>query len=857
MTSTPTHRAPDRRSIAAGLAVAAALLAAGGGQGAQSSGAIEGGAAAWRGFVGGEHSAVAVGQRMIVVLRNPSLADRVAAAGGRAGESTMRRWTAAALAGQQQIAVRLSREGIQLVPDFVYTRTFNGFAAPIDPRALALLERDVDVVGIYPVRAAYPASLSAAQLRTAMFAPGAGRRPELVIPGFDGSGITIALLDTGIDTTHPYLRNSLLEGADMLDPDGRALARPHPEEPTRLERHGTQMAGLIAGREGPGGIRGVAPGASILPIRVAGWQPSADGDFAVYGRTDQLLAGIERAVDPDMDGDVFDAARIAVVGVTEPFASFAEGPVARAAAGAARLDMLVVAPAGNEGPAGPGYGSVGGPGGAPAALTVGAADLRRDTATVRVVVRAGLRVLLDRELALGGSVAPRTPLSLAVTRPRRDAASGPRGTLLASYFDERGFSLVAGRATLLGRATGPTDAAREAVLAGTSAILIDGLVPAGALGLDDRLAVPVVGLPHAVAADVRAALARGAVVSVSLGAPGRRPNARRSRVAPFSSHGLAFGGGVKPEVAAAGVELATADSGRNDDQSARYATISGSSAAAAVAGGAAALLAQARPGLDAAALKGALVGTAVPTGGSPAAAQGGGAVDPLAASAVEVIAEPAAVGFGAADRAGWKAARRIVVRNVSSRRITIVVNAETEGIAGISVIATPVRVRLGPGQHRRVTLTARVSFLPRGLGAIDGRARLEVVGGGRVVVPWAVALPAPGSALIGDVSLSAKTFRASDRAPAVLTVQAGQVRDLAGRRQLRPVARLDVELWRGGKRLGLVARLRDVLPGRYAFGLTGRGPGGRPLAAGAYRLRVLAVPPDGPAEAEIATFRIR
>ena len=32
---------------------------------------IEGGAAAWRGFVGGEHSAVAVGQRMIVVLRNP------------------------------------------------------------------------------------------------------------------------------------------------------------------------------------------------------------------------------------------------------------------------------------------------------------------------------------------------------------------------------------------------------------------------------------------------------------------------------------------------------------------------------------------------------------------------------------------------------------------------------------------------------------------------------------------------------------------------------------------------------------------------------------------------------------------
>jgi len=53
------------------------------------------------------------------------------------------------------------------------------------------------------------------------------------------------------------------------------------------------------------------------------------------------------------------------------------------------------------------------------------------------------------------------------------------------------------------------------------------------------------------------------------------------------------------------------------------------------------------------------------------------------------------------------------------------------------------------------------------------------------------------------------------------------------------------------------ARLRDVLPGRYAFGLTGRGPRGGALAKGPYRLRVLAVPPDGPAEAETVTFRIR
>jgi subtilisin family serine protease len=843
--------------VAAGLAVVAALLAAAGSQGAAPPGELEAGAAAWRGFVDGERSAVVLGQRMIVVLRNPSLADRVAEAGGRATESDMRRWTAAALAGQKQIAARLSREGIQIVPDFVYTRTLNGFAAPIDARALALLERDRDVVGVYPVRAAYPASLSAAELRGRAFAPGAGRRADLSVPGFSGRGVTIALLDTGVDVTHPFIRDRLLEGIDVLDPEARAIAHPHPNDATRLERHGTQMAGLLAGRGGPAGIHGVASSASILPVRIAGWQPTAAGGYAVYGRTDQLLAGLERAVDPDADGDVLDAARIAVVGIAEPFASFDDGPVARAVAGAAHLDTLVVAPAGNEGPAGPGYGSIAGPGGAPAALTVAAADLRVETATVRIVVRAGLQTLLDRELPLAGAAVPRAALSLAVARPRRNLAAGPRGKPLARFFDPSGYSVVAGRALLLPRASGPTDAARDAVFAGAGAILVDGLVPAGALGLDDRLDVPVVGLPEHVAASVRSALARGVEVSVSLGAPGLRVNQRRTAIAPFSSHGLAFGGGIKPEVAAAGVELVTADPGRNADRTARYGTISGSSAAAALAGGAAALLAQARPELDAAALKGALVGTAAPVASSPVAAQGAGRLDPAAASAVEAVAEPAAIGFGTAEGEGWRSARALFVRNVSSRRVTVEVAAAAEGIAGVSVTARPERVRLQPGQRRRVVLTARMAFVPRGLGAISGRARLEVSGGGRIAVPWAVALPVQGSALIGGLQLSARSFRASDRAPAVLTVQAGQVRDLAGRRQLRPVSRLDVELWRGTDRLGLLARLRDVLPGRYAFGLTGRGPRGRALRRGPYRLRVVAVPPDGAAEAEVIGFRIR
>src|SRR5204862_48210 len=89
---------------------------------------------------------------------------------------------------------------------------------------------------------------------------------------------------------------------------------------------------LGARREGPGGLTGIAPGASVLPLRVAGWQRDAIGDYAIYARTDQILAGLERAVDPNGDGDAHDAARIALVSLAQPFAAFTDDPLAQAAA---------------------------------------------------------------------------------------------------------------------------------------------------------------------------------------------------------------------------------------------------------------------------------------------------------------------------------------------------------------------------------------------------------------------------------------------------------------------------------------------------------------------------------------------
>jgi hypothetical protein len=75
---------------------------------------------------------------------------------------------------------------------------------------------------------------------------------------------------------------------------------------------------------------------------------------------------------------------------------------------------------------------------------------------------------------------------------------------------------------------------------------------------------------------------------------------------------------------------------------------------------------------------------------------------------------------------------------------------------------------------------------------------------------------------------------------------------------VHPVSRLDVWLWRGGNRLGLLARLRDLLPGRVIFGLTGRGPDGTVLPAGRYRLQLIAIPTgDGPPTSRTIEFRIK
>ena len=841
-------RTPRHRAVAALATVL--VLGAGGAAGAAQAPV---GAAGWQGLLG-SRPLPQLGGRWIVVLRAPSLADRVRRAGGRATELQMRRWTAAAEDAQRRAIAGLWSRGAPVDPEQSYVRVLNGFAASVDPTLLPALERDRTVAGVYPVRGAYPAAVPQSALDSDAFGPASGRRVDIELPGADGGGVKVALLDTGIDTRHPFLQGRLLPGIDVLDADGDPSAEPNPTEPGRPERHATELAGLLAGARGPSGLHGVAPRASILPIRVAGWQPDADGGVSVYGRTDQLLAGLEAAVDPNRDGDAHDAVRIALVGLVEPFSSFPDGPLARAGRGALVLDTLVVAPAGNDGPGGPGYGSVAAPGGTPGVLGVAASDSRGRSPTVHVLLRAGLRVLASGQTPLGGAVGPDGVVSAAVVAlPRREVVAVTRGNALDRLFDDDGYSRVAGAAVLL--PSGPTtpEAVRELSAAGARAVLVDGPIPAGSLGVDEPIEVPIVGISASAASEVRAALGGGVPVELGVGAAAFGGNPDFGAVASFSSTGLALDGSAGVGVAAPGVGLVTSVPGRSEGGSARYGTISGSSASAAVVAGAAALLAQSRPDLDAAGLRSAIVATARRgVGGADP-----GIVDPAAASSVELVADPPHAAFGALLDVARRRFARVTLRNVS-RRVIVAQIRPGAAPAGVVVTTRPDRVVLQPGASKVVRLMLTAAVRPAAPGALSGAVRAVAGPGVRLRIPWSAAVPVSDRPVVTRVALSTKEFAPSDRRPSVLTLVAGRVDGSPERPQLLPLTRLTIELYRGKRRVGTLARLRDVLPGRYAFGLTGRGPGGARLRPGAYGLLVVGVPVSGARATRVRVpFRLR
>src|SRR5262249_12896550 len=161
------------------------------------------------------------------------------------------------------------------------------------------LERAPQVRGVYPVRSLFPATVVSDALGTL----GATARPEIAARlRANGAGVRVALLDGPIDRRHPYLKGRLLPGWNEVSLKATRVKAPAAGESRPLAlRHATAMAGVLVGSGGPDGLRGVAPRARVLPIQVLGLR-----NRSLVGTTGSLLAGLDRALDPNGDGSFKD-----------------------------------------------------------------------------------------------------------------------------------------------------------------------------------------------------------------------------------------------------------------------------------------------------------------------------------------------------------------------------------------------------------------------------------------------------------------------------------------------------------------------------------------------------------------------
>ncbi|MBH0156886.1 S8 family serine peptidase [Fictibacillus sp. 5RED26] len=439
--------------------------------------------------------------------------------------------------------------------------------------------------------------------------------------GITGEGVKVGILDTGIDYNHPDLKEVYKGGYDFVDNDSDPMEttyknwqdskKPEFNGNAYYTSHGTHVAGTIAGQgKNPNvSVQGVAPDADIYAYRVLG--PYGTGS------SEGIIAGIEKAVKDGMD--VINLSLGA--GINAPYY-----PTSTAINYAVLNDVTAVVSAGN---AGPNAYTLGSPGAAALALTIGASDVPMTVASFT------------------GSVGSESGLQLTgLARHYADVLNELSGKSydlvdvgLGKATDYTGKDLN-GKIALIAR--GETTLNEKVTLAkqnGAVAVLlynnVDGVIEAN-LG-ESTTFIPSFSLTKAAGEKIKSQIAAGKS-SFTFGKYDELQT-EGDRLAAFSSRGPARQTyDMKPEITAPGVAvLSTVPSymvnpATQENYDYAYSRYSGTSMAAPHTAGIAALMLDANPNLEPEDVKTILMNTADPLNGDYSVFEvGAGRVDPYQA----------------------------------------------------------------------------------------------------------------------------------------------------------------------------------------------------------------------------------
>jgi uncharacterized protein (TIGR03437 family) len=581
-----------------------------------------------------------------------------------------------------------------------------------------------------------------------------------------GAGIKIAILDTGIDQTHPAFQDAslpmpsgypicsgsdcdftsnkvivarsyvrqLAAGSDPANP--AADSRPDDYSPRDRAGHGTAVASIAAGVTNTGlvTITGMAPKAYLGNYKIYG-SPEVNATTA----DDVIIQALDDAINDGMDVISFSSGGPAFFGPLDSGAVCGNSPgvpcdlSAAAFENAAKAGMIIVAAAGNDGADGnyyPTFNSIASPGDAPSVISVGATT--NSHVFYETVALSGSSVpsnLQTIEGYLGTFPDYYYPIG-AVTSPLWDVTQLGNDGLACSALPAGSLN---GAFALIKRGSCSFDTklinAENAGAVGAIFYMADSsslVTPSFQLAMD----VPAIMISNADGVALKSFIDANPGFLATIDPSGEEfdSTSYANELAYFSSFGPSTGdSAVKPDLVAVGSSIYMAAESYDPlgdlYSSTRYASAGGTSFATPLVAGAAALVKQAHPTFTAAQVKSALVNTASQdvlienAYGFAVDVQwlGAGKLDAGAAVNTAVTITPATISFGVVKSGSLPATRQLQVTNNLSGPVTLTVAiAPNSSIPGAALSLGQASLSLAAGATGTVSVTLSGSVPPAG-----------------------------------------------------------------------------------------------------------------------------------------------